>query len=343
MKIRFGKGTLLLFISFWAMSVCSLTMLGTMRTDRQNREESRRNYSDYAATIVVSDCNDDFWEEYFKSDNLKNAVLYTNVWDENYEIKGIYGQGNFKRPHMIAGNFDELFIKNGTKNCAVVGKNLQSQIYIMKGQGYIDIQGESFRVAGIMGVEYESRINDMIYINFSKAIEFGNSGQQMIMDSRYKWRIDSNVSHLQSFAAGKGEFYSNTLIQESMLSKIFENSNMTKYLFILVLISFWLSTVIIVSMWLMYKKKEISIKDMMGFCHLQILGDIAFDYLKISVMGYLAGIVIFIPIGILGKAVTFKIYDIGTSLFLTVVLGGAKIIGFFLKMIMGEKHGRNRI
>ena len=90
MKIRLGKGTLLLFISFWAMSVCSLTMLGTMRTDRQNREESRRNYSDYAATIVVSDCNDDFWEEYFKSDNLKNAVLYTNVWDENYEIKGIY-------------------------------------------------------------------------------------------------------------------------------------------------------------------------------------------------------------------------------------------------------------
>ena len=128
-----------------------------------------------------------------------------------------------------------------------------------------------------------------------------------------------------------------------MLSKIFENSNMTKYLFILVLISFWLSTVIIVSMWLMYKKKEISIKDMMGFSHLQILGDIAFDYLKISVMGYLAGIVIFIPIGMLGKAVTFKIYDIGTSLFLTVFLGGAKIIGFFLKMIMGEKHGRNRI
>ena len=94
MKIRLGKGTLLLFISFWAMSVCSLTMLGTMRTDRQNREESRRNYSDYAATIVVSDCNDDFWEEYFKSVNLKNAVHYAGVACEMDTIMDIARRHN---------------------------------------------------------------------------------------------------------------------------------------------------------------------------------------------------------------------------------------------------------
>lgn len=327
MKKRFAKGTFLLLVSFFGMTICCLVMFGTMRTDSRSKENSRRNYSDNAATVVVSECQNDFWTDYFSQDTFEDGVAYTNVWAKDIDVKGVYGRGNFKRPNMISGSFGELFTQSGTKNCAVVGKDLQSMIYVSNGHPFIDFDDITFRVSGIMGTKYESKINSTLYISFGAAMLLNDNTGQVIIDGNSKKKIENNVQDIRSYASDKATFYSDMYnAQTSFIEQIFYSSKLTKYLFALVLGCFWIATIIIVAMWLSYKSNEINIKNMLGFTRSEILGDLTKSYGKITGLGFLLGMIVFVPMIFLSDTITFAWTDIVTSFLLTVVLGEVSLL-----------------
>ena len=103
-----------------------------------------------------------------KTDLLNNVQVHYQDC-ENKHVTYFYGKGSFTVPPMLSGHFfsDSDFESNVAT--VVVGKNWRNKLYRPKDQAYLKWNDKYVPVIGIMGDDYNSELDDQVFISLSTA------------------------------------------------------------------------------------------------------------------------------------------------------------------------------
>lgn len=97
------------------------------------------------------------------------VALYAEQKNGEYIIKAIYFNQYYVNFPMKSGRFfrkGDLTVNN---KVAVIGKNLEAETYQKSDDSYILIEGQEYKVIGVIGYDEETMIDNYVYINMLEA------------------------------------------------------------------------------------------------------------------------------------------------------------------------------
>ena len=212
-----------------------------------------------------------------------------------YSGYGIYFNHEFKNNYkVLKGRFfkKEDFLKS--EKLAVIGKGRQQEIINKDNEECILIEGNYYKVIGIIGDEKkENSYDDNIFVNLDSLIR---------EDSSYltgNFYIDSNSSNKKVVEEIKSQIKDLEIYESDNTGDIYsyynENELPSSIRFIAtILLTLILSTSIVTELWIKSRKKEIGIKRACGATKIRISMDIIIDLLKISSISYIIGYLIYL-------------------------------------------------
>ncbi len=334
---RISFGTVLLCVSFFAIATCCMIILGAMRTDNLNKLQSRKYYSDNAVTFDLRDFDSDsYWEQWINQYEWNDIAIYTVIWDEERDVRALYGKGKYEHPNMIEGSIDALSEGYANEKRAVVGKNFISEIYEENGDRYISYCEEEYKVVGIMGTEEESRANNSLYIDFASGVNINSINTGYVLDGRDDDSISIVKNDLEQAVLGKGNIDISYKTVSGGVDKIFKNIKTTQGLYSLVLLCFFLSTVIIAALWIMCQKQKVAVKRMLGYKDIYIIFDLGLSYLKIVSVGYVLCLPVVLIVRNNLSAIKLLPSDIFVSFAATVLFGVMALVVPLIGMMRAD-------
>lgn len=286
---KIPKGTLMLFISFAAITFCCVIMIGALRTNAENDYFIRRLYSDNTRRFQIIDSGDNiFWQSFLTQNTETNFILYCLIKDGETDTRSVYYKGNPDLPPMQSGRFfseEDCLSENRT---VVLGKNHKGNTQTVNGVLYFLYNGRGYEVIGIMGTERPSRINDIVLLNFSSGIDIETTSAAYAVDGpepavleRFVQKVSSSFKY-PAYVSVSGAYHPTGI-------GLFFGRQMSTTFYILILVSFLLSTVIVAFQWIGYRRRAMSIKRMLGYTNMQIAKDTVKSYVKIALYGFATG------------------------------------------------------
>ncbi len=319
---RIQKGSLLLLLSFAAISACCITITGTIKAGRENELQSRRFYTEKARKFQIENCEvKDLWEEFLNEAEGNHFALYTTIWDEMMDVRGYYGRGKTEEPPILRGRFFDSRDQFGGTHLVVLGKAYEGQIKKEGNEEFWEYRGISYKVIGIMGTREDSRINRSVYLDFASGIDINSVNTRYIIDGRQIKGLNQILQDLEQYMVGKGNINITVSDMKVGIDRLFSEQRITNFLYGLILISFLLSSVIVTALWLSYRGNEISIKRMMGLWKREIVFDICREYGKIALAGYVCSLPFILWMQVKNQALRITYGDMLLSFCLTVVFG----------------------
>lgn len=333
---RIPRGNVLLILGMLAVSICTIMMSAALHANYMNELQSRAFYSKKARKFNVTECeNVDFWESLMEElpDDL---ILYHQIMDDTVDIRAVYVKGNVELPQMLWGRFFQETDQFKSKPTAVVGRDLEGQLIRELGKLYFVYEGQRYEVLGVMGYPWESRVDHMVYIDYASGLTEINSDGQYILDGRSEQIIEQGLDLLEKKITDCGQI--NVGIQdrtESVLER-YADGGIGVVVYILIYISFFLSVVIITSMWLGYRRKEMGIAQMLGFTDRELFGMIGKDFFSACVVAWIFGAVVSWGISFDFIIIELRWIDLLVSFMITVMSGAAAFTFPFQKSVRTE-------
>ena len=255
---RIPKGSMILFISFTAIALCLLLIVSAVRTDKNTTMGQKRLYSECHRSFTILNSDDENqWESVVPvlKERHDNFAVYVSVDDPEIIINGICVDGKVERPPMINGRYFDYESSWTDTPKAVVGKNHEGDVLEEGGKCYYDYNGVKFEVIGVMGTKNESRLNSMIIMDFKSAIKFSGINTKYVLDAKNTDKlidVGSDIFDLFTLPASvmiileKG----NT---KPLVARLLAGDVIMDTLYVLILVSFSLSTVLVTFIWLRYR------------------------------------------------------------------------------------------
>ena len=192
------------------------------------------------------------------------AIYMTKQYGKN-KVNAIYYNERFVNFPMRYGHFfTKAELKSG-KNMAVIGKNLESSIKEQNGNKYIKLNGNYFRVIGIIGYDSDTIIDDYIYISVGQADGI-TDGNLCTLDI---WGKDTGAEQRAGTAA-----YSESVFVDILYGRWF----------IAIFVCDLLCIAVISVQWIKRQQREICIRRLVGAKNLQVLGHILAKYILYTVV-----------------------------------------------------------
>lgn len=257
---------------------------------------------------VSGDINALEFEKVIKENLPRNGAVFRKDFAQE-EIIGIYNKKWFKSPPLIKGRFLNEEESFGNKKLAVIGQGLQHRVEAKDNKEWIKINGDSYEVTGVIGAEYESRLDSMIFIPLRLVNEIYSINGNIIVDGIKNSEIF--IDKIKSETGGKVEFnkiegaeiMSGTLdpltgksTEEVINSNDLDKNSMTSYIYLIMFISAMLCVISISIYWYEKMKKEIIVCNMLGFYKNEIVFRCIKKYMAIAIMGSIVGSLISIAI-----------------------------------------------
>lgn len=242
-------------------------------------------------------------------DNLpkSGAVLRKDFAEE--EIIGIYNKKGFKSPSLIKGRFLDEEESFGDKKLAVIGQGLQHGIEIKDNKEWIKINGDSYKVIGVIGAEYKSRLDSMIFIPLRLVNEIYSINGNIIVDgtenpevfidkvkSKLDGKVEFNKIESSDITIGTLDPSTGKSTEELINSNELNKNSITSYVYLIVFISAMLCVISISIYWYEKMKKEIIVCNMLGFYKTEIIFRYIKKYMAVVIMGSIVGSLISIVI-----------------------------------------------
>ncbi len=328
------KGTLLLFFSFMAITICFVYIISTLRIDRENRLASRHYYSENVKAFGMSEVQDkDFWIDFYEC-NESEYTIYNQLVDEFYDIRGVMSTDSIVAGQIISGRFFDENDYKSDKKTIVVGSDFSENIYEDNGVEYFDYLGDRYEVIGIVGAGGKSRVNHMLFIDFISSIEADTNKNAFYVDSNSPDTVDEVVSliknKLQLKCPEAEVYYSSEAKVNSGLDLLFGKQKITGTLYGLFIICFMISTIMVTYIWISYRQKYIAIMLLTGFCQKVILVEIIRMYFRTVFVSYIVAAISTLIIG------TSSLSDLWKALILTIFFGVVALIVPMIKMLQSE-------
>ena len=207
------------------------------------------------------------------------AIYMTKQYGKN-KVNAIYYNERFVNFPMRYGHFfTKAELKSG-KKMAVIGKNLESSIKEQNGNKYIKLNGNYFRVIGIIGYDSDTIIDDYIYISVGQADGI-TDGNLCTLDI---WGKDTGAD--EQFAENLSE--NGVLAEQRAGTAAYSESVFVDILygrwFIAIFVCDLLCIAVISVQWIKCQQREICIRRLVGAKNLQVLGHILAKYILYTVV-----------------------------------------------------------
>lgn len=316
---RVPRGSLLLVLGMLAVSVCTLMMSAALRANRLSELQSREFYSDSARDFSITGCEDAaFWEDFFAG-GTDDVILYHQIPDLEMDIRAVYAKGNVNVPEMVWGRFFDETDQFAGLPSAVVGRDWESALVEEDGTFFLDYGGTRFQVLGIMGYAWESRVDRMVYLDFASGLEIVTSDGEYVLDGGGEQEIEQCLDALELELAGKGRI--DIAVKDMGEAQGFLRQNFGAALYFLIYLSFFLSVVIITSLWLGYRRRQIGIMQMLGGTRAEVFLGICRSFLSVTVLSWMAGLVAGFGLSGISEVIVLRYEDMAVSLAATVAAG----------------------
>lgn len=342
LKKRIPKGNILLLISFAAISVSFLLIVSAAHAGKYTMLSQNSMYTGHEVDFTLYESKDDgLWDNVIPklSEEYDDFALYCPIKNEDYILRGIYVKGRVVSPPMIWGQYFDEKTSWADEPLAVVGKSCEEEITEINGKRCFSYDGTDYEVIGIMGTANESRINEMVFLNFKSVIEIKGINTEYVVDIRNQKELNNIGNKIYGLISGKADCViylpgSGVDVEKSIFSK----GVIMDTLYVMMLISFSLCTVIITEIWLKYRRQLFFALRLCGFPGYVKILEVYKGYGLISFLGYIVGIGLLMVVSGLFYDLQVNISDIVIAFILSVGLGTV----IFAIIYMSNEIKKNR-
>ncbi len=193
---------------------------------------------------------------------LLEGTIIPSSGQKSTEIKGVYYNYPIEKQYpLMEGRMFTLEEIENKKKVALVGYNLKNQIK----DNIINIQGEAYKVVGLLGDKKGSGLKDSIYINLNSK-DFSLNLMFLTLDSPEEKASDVALYISNSLKEGKNTFVqiSEPYGMQDPLKQAIGNNKLHVIIALLVSICLVSTVINISSYWIDKEKSIIGIKSLVG-------------------------------------------------------------------------------
>lgn len=111
-------------------------------------------------------------------------ALFVPIKDTEVPMKGIYIKGEAEAPPLLWGRYFDAQATWAGHPVAVLGKNYQHEAAWRDGKRYYTHKGMEYEVIGILGTQEESRLNQMVLVDFRSAVRIMGINTSYVLDAK---------------------------------------------------------------------------------------------------------------------------------------------------------------
>ena len=293
---KIPKGNILVLISFAAISLCLIMIISLSRQDKLNNIMRKGLYSGNQKWFEINECTDEaYWNHVLPdlAESYDNFAVYVDLPDPEISVRGIYVSGNVVIPPMLSGQYFDRASSFGSTPKVVLGKEFEDNVVDKNGKKYYEYCGTDCEVIGIMGTQKDSRINHMIVIDFMTALQYTGINTEYTYDVRDKDAVtdigQSIISKFESVAQVYMSLETETG-NTSFVKLLFSNNVIMDTVYVMMLISFIVSTMLVTFIWLRKRNTLFKAWELCGYKAVEKIFEVAKRYYAVSFSGFAAGL-----------------------------------------------------
>lgn len=329
MKV-FGKkipmGNLLLYFSFTVVSLCILLIVSAVRAENVTKLIKNSLYSGHQKSFTIINSEDEKqWENVIPDIEVEyeDFAIYVPMRSSDVALRGVYVNGDIEQPPMLSGEYFDCSTAWTDQRKAVLGRNHEQDVIQRDGKKYYRYNDTDYEVIGIMGTKEESRINQMVLIDFKSAIGIAEINTRYVLDTKNEaniYDIGQKIYDLFTYPAevliglqeqndstGLAAYLSGDMIMDTM--------------YVMILISFSLSTVLITFIWFRFRRQLFYAWKLSGYRKCPVCLEIAKRFYVIAGAGFVAGIILMFIISNIVPDVDIVFMDVCRAFGMTLGLG----------------------
>ncbi len=322
---KIPRGNVLLFFSFTAISLCLLLIVSAIRAEKVNRLNKYTMYSGHQKGFSVSGGDGvEQWEPVISELASKNEhfTLYVPMEDPGMIVKGICTRGDDREVPMLWGEYFDFYTSWTDTPRAVLGSEYEKDIVERDGKKYFRFNETDFEVLGIMGTQDESRINQMLLIDFKSAVRITGVETNYVLDGE-----KSDLLEIGQQIYDNIPFPSNVIItlEESdsvpFVEQFLAPDVILDTMYAMILISFSLSTVLVTLIWLRFRRQLFFAWQLCGYERRSEQLEISKRFYLITGAGFGTGLILMSVIVRAVPEIHLVFRDVFGALAITVGLG----------------------
>lgn len=279
---------------------------------------------------VSSSENEDQWTDVIPELVAKYSdfSVCLPIKDPDVIIGGIYINGSMYIPPILSGEYFDSSTTWADSPKMVIGKKYEKDVYTRDGMRYYEYDDEEYEVIGIMGTEEDSRINRMILMDFQSAVRLAGINTEYVLDTKKEAEIND---------VGRDLFYDfrspaavsiilNQRTEESFISRALSSERIVRTMYMVILISFSLSTVLVTIIWLRFRRQLFFAWTLCGYETRPQMIEIAKRYFRITGIGFVTGLGLMYLISQMVLDIRLMLSDAVTSFVITLFLGTVVLV-----------------
>lgn len=322
---KIPRGNVLLFFSFTAISLCLLLIVSAVRAEKVNRLNKYTMYSGHQRGFSVSGGDGvEQWEPVISELASQNEhfTLYVPIEDPGMIVKGICTRGDDREVPMIWGEYFDFPTSWTDTPRAVLGSEYEKDIVERDGKKYFRFNETDFEVLGIMGTQDQSRINQMLLVDFKSAVRITGVETNYVLDGKKSDLLDIGQQIYDNMP-----FPSNVIItleesdSDPFVERFLAPDVILDTMYAMILISFSLSTVLVTLIWLRFRRQLFFAWKLCGYERRSERIEISRRFYLIAGAGFGTGLVLMSVIVRAVSEIHLVFRDIFGALAITVGLG----------------------
>lgn len=332
---KLPKGNLLLYISFTAISLCFLLVVSTMRAEKYNDMSKRQFYTRHSESFAIVDSdNENQWDEVIPEleKRYNDFAVYVPLTSNEFPVKGIYVKGKVISPPMLSGNFFDSSTSWTDEPKMVLGKDNEKDTFLQNEKMYYRYDGTDYQVIGIMGTKTESKLNSMCFVDFKSAVKTMGINTSYVLDTKRKSYLYDVAGSISFLFRSPASAMINTMeygTPPSFAEEMFSSDNIMDTLYIMILVSFSLSTVIVTFIWLSQRNQLFFACKLFGYRERMMLWEISKRFYPVTGISFLIGLILVCIISANVSVINILPEDIISALLLTIGLGTIILSGCY--------------
>ena len=280
---------LTLFLLVCVLPIMSIIMVHNLSLSKTIQMMSNGVFGNTSSIITTGNSDENCKEiiyDKFLSEGLSCAIYLDDKSNDEYNIRYLAYTKKYKVMPMISGRFFEKKDFTENNNIAVIGKNIKNT-YKRSGETYIQNGGIEYRVIGVLGYEDDTPFDDYIFINLLSCkndelklyvIDFMDNISQELFDG-YINDISSRIKEI------------NILSETASFADTVKVDFSTFVYFVGLFVSCILCILLISLQWLIYRRREIAIRRLVGASKEQITFWILGKYVFYLFTSFIVGVI----------------------------------------------------
>lgn len=279
---------------FLIMSVIIVCFLNYFFMSYEIEKLSQGYYSSNTVFFTIESNDNLYYKKIYAE--LNDSILFRDL-DINTDVRGVMFKGDIQKPPIIEGRFLEENDFFNNKKVAVVGKSFKESIKKGNSRQYMSLFGEEYEVIGILGANIDSRLDRMILVNLD-SITQKKVGLYAI-DGRRNSNIQRTFTSISNYLDTINSKFDIVEREEEGIRRLLRYEKNNIYIFILLFIIFFLSSMSITLSWFEKNKCEISIYLLVGYGKKVVIFNILKKYFLLASIGFLSSFIILIPLSLI--------------------------------------------